>query len=61
MYAKSSLGVEEDREQGTHKILGIQWEATCDNFLFDIGVVADAMENSELTKRSVISVTAEFF
>ena len=27
-YAKSSLGVEEDQEQGTHKILGIQWDAT---------------------------------
>ena len=60
-YAKSSLGVEEDHEQGTHKILGIQWDVIHDNFLFDIRVVADAMENSEPTKRSVISATAKFF
>ena len=60
-YAKSSLGVEEGSEQGTHKILGIQWDATRDNFLFDIGMVADAMENFKPTKRSAISATAKFF
>ena len=60
-YARCSLGVEEDREQGTHKALGIQWNVTHDNILFDVTVVTDAMDNPEPTKRSIISATAKFF
>lgn len=60
-YAKSSLGVEGEEKQGIHKILGVQWDATHDNFHFDIGEVASAMEDSEPTKRSVVSATAKFF
>ena len=57
-YAKSLLGVEEDQEQGTHKILGTQWDATRDIFLFDIRVVADAMENS-LSRPSGVSLVPQ--
>ena len=50
-----------DERQGVHKILGIQWDTTHDDFHFDIGEVDSAMENSEPTKRSVVSATAKFF
>ena len=60
-YAKSSLGVEADEEQGIQKILGVHWDVTQDNFHFDIGDVAHTMENSEPTKRGVVSITAKFF
>ena len=60
-YAKSSLGVENNEQQGLHKILGIQWNITHDEFQFDVRGVAVAMEGSEPTKRSVVSATAKFF
>ena len=59
-HAKSSLGVKGDGEQGTHKVLGVQWDVTHDNFLFDVGVMTDAIKNSGPTKKSVISATAKF-
>ena len=60
-YAKSSLGSATDEEQGVHKVLGVQWDVTQDSFHFDIGDVAHKMENSEPTKRGVVSITVRFF
>ncbi len=60
-YAKSSLGVKMSEEQGVQKILGVEWNVASDNLQFDIGEVVTAMENSEPTKRSVVSATAKFF
>ena len=54
-YAKSSLGVKMSEEQGVQKILGVEWNVASDNFQFDIGEVVTAMENSEPTKRSVVT------
>ena len=33
---KSSLGTETEEKQGTSKILGVQWDATEDEFCFDL-------------------------
>ena len=46
-YAKASLGVKTDDEQGIHKILGVEWDTERDNLLFNIKGVAAAMENLE--------------
>ena len=60
-YAKTSLGVKVDEEQGAHRVLGVEWNVKCDSFQFNIGRVATVMEGSEPTKRSVVSATAKFF
>ena len=60
-YAKTSLGVDVDEEQGVHKILGVEWNISCDNLQFNFGGVFAAIENSEPTKKSVVSATAKFF
>ena len=60
-YAKTSLGVENDEQRGVHKVLGIQWNVSNDDFRFDIQEVATVMESSEPMKRGVVSATAKFF
>lgn len=60
-FAKCSLGDKVSEVQGVHKILGVQWDFTKDEFQFDIGDVTCTMESAEPTKRSVISVAAIFF
>ena len=60
-YAKSSFGVENDEQLGLHKILGIQWNITRDEFQFDVRGVAVVMGGSEPTKRSVVGATVKFF
>ncbi len=60
-YAKSSLGTSVEEEHGFHKILGVQWDVTCDIFQFDVGEVAATMEGSQPTKTNVARVTAKFF
>ena len=60
-YAKSSLGVEVEEKQGIHKILGVQWDVTRDELLFDLSEVVTLLEDSNPTKRSVVAVTAKFF
>ena len=60
-FAKCSLGDKVNEMQGVHKILGVQWDFTKDDFRFDIGDVTCTMENTEPIKRSVISVVAKFF
>ena len=60
-YAKDSLGTKSvDADRG-HKILGVQWDFMQDTFTFNIGDVSHYMENSEPTKRNVVSMTARFF
>ena len=60
-YAKGSLGTKSDEMPGRHKILGVQWDFTEDNFVFDIEDVSHYMADSEPTKRNVVSMTARFF
>ena len=60
-YAKGSLGTKLDNADGRHKILGVQWDFMQDTFTFNIGDVSHYMEDSEPTKRNVVSMTARFF
>ena len=60
-YAKGSLGVKSAKTDGRHKILGVQWDFVLDTLTFNIGDVSHYMENSEPTKRNVVSMTARFF
>ena len=60
-YAKISLGVKTFEERGVHKVLGIQWNVIRDEFQFDMREVAAVMENSEPTKRNVVSAAAKYF
>ena len=60
-YAKGSLGTKSDDMEGRHRILGVQWDFLRDTFTFNIGDVSHYMENSEPTKRNVVSMTARFF
>lgn len=39
----------------------VQWDVVQDEFQFDIGDVVHTIDNSEPTKRSVVSVSAKFF
>ena len=61
-YAKASLGVQtESGNQETTKVLGVQWNIPLDQFEFDMGEVAQAMEELEPSKRNLVSVAARFF
>ncbi len=60
-YAKASLGVKSDEEPGVTKVLGVQWQVAQDKLQFDLGDVAETMENFEPTKRNLVSITAKFF
>ena len=60
-YAKSSLGPKTEEKQGISKVLGVQWDVGQDKFQLDIGDVALMIEDSEPTKRSVVSISARFF
>ena len=60
-YSKSSLGVNVEEKQGVHKVLGVQWNVTQDDFLFNIGEVAATIEDFKPTKRNVVSATAKLF
>ena len=61
IYAKDSLGTKSDEMEGRHKILGVQWDFIQDTFTFSTGDVSHYMEDSEPTKRNVVSMTAQFF
>ena len=60
-YAKTTLGVKTEQEDGVHKILGVEWDVGCDNLQFSLAGVAIALEDADPTKRSVVSATARFF
>ena len=60
-YAKTTLGVKTEEEEGVHKILGIEWDVGCDSLQFSLAGVTIALEDSDPTKRSVVSATARFF
>ena len=60
-YTKESLGAKTGEVHGVHKILGIQWNFLQDEFIFNISEVFHCMEDSEPTKRNVVSMTARFF
>ena len=49
------------RNKEIEKVLGVQWNATYDDFQSDTGNVAHMMEDSEPTKGSVVGITAKFF
>ena len=59
-YAKGSRGTKLDNADGRHKILEVQWDFMQDTFTFNIDV-SHYMEDSEPTKRNVVSMTARFF
>ena len=42
-YAKSSLGTQTEERQGISKVLGVQWDVAQDEFLLDIGDMANIM------------------
>ena len=46
---------------GGQKILGVQWDFVHDCFMLNIGDVLHFMEDSEPTKRNVVSMAARFF
>ena len=50
-YAKTSLGVKVDEEQGHHRVLGVEWNVKSDSFQFNIGGAAFVLEGSEPTKK----------
>ena len=60
-YAKSSLGTKTEDEPGTHKVLGVLWNAVRDDLQFNISDVVNGMEDLQPTKRGVASATARFF
>ena len=55
-YAKVSLGAKLDEVEGRHKILGVQWDFIQDTSTFSIGGISHYMEDSEPTKRNVVSM-----
>ena len=59
-YAKASLGVQsESGNQETTKALDVQWNIPLDQFEFDMGEVAQAMEELEPSKRNLVCVAAD--
>ena len=60
-YPKISLGSKQGSSPGYPKILGVQWDFTNDEFVFDISDVARYMTESEPTKKTVVGMVALFF
>ena len=60
-HTKISLGSKQGSSPGYHKILGVQWDFTNDEFVFDISDVACYITDSEPTKRTVVIMVAQFF
>ena len=59
-FAKGSLGGQNEAN-GMPKILGVQWNVTKDELVFDMGEAMHHLTDSKPTKRTVIGVSAKFF
>ena len=56
-YVKDSLGI-----SGTyHKVLGINWNTTTDNFVFEFSDIINITSKLNVTKKNILKVSAMFF
>ena len=60
-YAKTVLGGSQRTLSGESKVLGVRWNVDDDLLVFDLRDIANAANQSEPTKRHVISVIGRFY
>ena len=60
-YANGTLGTKSSETEGRRKILGIQWDFLQYAFTFNIEDISYYMEDSEPTRRNVVSMNTQFF
>ena len=58
-YAQSSLGIPQD--SSCDKVLGLSWDCKKDIIKFDLLKLVQSLENTELTKRKLLSTLAKMF
>ena len=58
-YAKQTLGIGSELNNGHEKVLGLSWNIESDNFIFQFTKLADASEKVDLTKRNLLSLLAK--
>ena len=61
LYAKIALESDSSAYTEGQKILRIYWNVNKDQFGFDLGSIAQAMDVPNSTKRDVVSITVKFF
>lgn len=59
-YAKDMLGNYHDNKYGV-KVLGVQWDSSSDQFVFNIQDICNAAEVVDPTKRTVIGIVSRFY
>jgi transposase InsO family protein len=57
-YAKSNVGSSSTSDL---KVLGVGWDTSSDDFVFEFGKVASQLRECSLTKRNLLSITTKFF
>ena len=60
-YAKSTLGTTQRMSPGEHKVLGVCWDVSTDQFIFDVNEVALLARDREPTKRHVVAIVGRFY
>ena len=60
-YAKYTLGAMQQVQLGEQKILGVRWDVSSDQVLFDFGDIARLASDLEPTKRNVVSLVGRFY
>ena len=59
-YAKYTLGATQ-QQLGEQRILGVRWDVSSDQILFDFSNIVKLATNLEPTKRSVVSLVGRFY
>ena len=60
-YNKLTLGTTQNVHNGETKILGVKWNPSTDNLIFDFSNVASQVVNLEPTKRHVVGAASRLY
>ena len=60
-YAEATLGSNPGQGAGEQRILGVRWEPSSDQLIFDVAEIAQLAKTLEPTKRNVVSTIGRFY
>lgn len=60
-YTQNALGAHQPVLPGETKVLGVNWNPSTDNLLFDLHDIASHALNLEPTKRAVVGIACRFY
>ena len=60
-YTKDLLGGKQGQQENEQKILGVRWNFTLDELIFDLNELAILVHKIEPTKRQIVTVTTRFY